>query len=151
MCFRSVSLPLPFVQFFSSLLPHICASNLSHLWFIFFAHVPFRDSFVFRFMFSPLPVRFCFPYFLCDFFPLPFVQFFPSQFSRRLTSTDVLTIPRISFDFRFYCSFSELGCCGPRVANKRAHTPSPKQQSYQGGPRFLNLPPTKPQSTGNRG
>ena len=123
MCFHSVYFPLPCVQFFSSSFSHILASIRSHLCSLFFACVPLRDSIVLRFMFSPLPVRLCFPYTSVISFP-----FLASGFSHLSSpvvssSTDDLTCPRSSFDLRFYCLFFEARFLWPAGRNKYAHTP----------------------------
>lgn len=151
MCFYSVYFPLPCVRFSSSSFSHIIASICPHLWFLLFAIVPLRDSIVLRFMFSPLPVRLCFPYSSVISFP-----FLASGFSHLsspvvLSSTDDLTFPRRSFDLRFYCLFFEARLLWPAGRNKYAHTPPSEQQSSQGRPRLLNLSLIALQSTGNRG
>ena len=127
MCFHSVYFPLPCVQFSSSSFSHILASIRSHLCSLFFACVPLRDSIVLRFMFSPLPVRLCFPYASVISFP-----FLASGFSHLSSpvvssSTDDLTYPRSSFALRFYCLFFEARFLWPAGRNKYAHTPPSEQ------------------------
>ena len=103
-------------------------------------------------MFSPLPVRFCFPYFLCDFFPLPCVQFFPiSVLPPSLRPQTFRLFPGSLSISGFTAPFLELGVCGPRVVTNHAHTPPSEQQSSQGRLRLLNLSLITPQSTGNKG
>ena len=144
-------LPLPCVRFSSSSFSHIIASICPHLWFLLFAIVPLRDSIVLRFMFSPLPVRLCFPYSSVISFP-----FLASGFSHlsspvASSSTDDLTFPRSSFDLRFYCLSFEARLLWPAGRNKYAHTPPSEQQSSQGRLRLLNLSLIASQSIGNRG
>ena len=126
MCFHSVYFPLPCVQFFSSSFSHILASIWSHLCSLFFASVPLRDSFVLRFMFSPLPVRLCFPYplwFLSPSFRLVFpISVLPLPPHPQM----IWLFPEALSNFGFTASFSRLGFCGPRVVTS---TPTPLHRS----------------------
>jgi hypothetical protein len=70
-------------------------------------------------MFSPLPVRLCFPYFSVISFPILAFGFSHLSSPAVLSPTDDLTIPEALSIFGFTASFSRLGCCGPRVVTRK--------------------------------